>query len=417
MTAATVIRGDSRSRRPGGDDLRDPVRVRPRGVQPPTRRPERPGAGRSPLLSRSWDRGCRVGRGAARSGTAASGWSLRWCWLLIILSLSRLAFAASLLIIVIGSLDLRTPGRLVRSVLVVGAVAGLAYFSVTSFGPLASRFRPQGDLKTVGGVSVDVTGRTNLWRVTWVSYLHSPIIGQGAGSAETVIDQARGLATASRMTTTFGCFTTTGSSAWRSFLGRSPGCWDMRAARRASAKGDPAAPIDLAAGLSVVGLLAAMATDNAISTLRRDSDRGHRRVLDRRGPGGRHCAEAVGRPGAAGGCFIARECASPAAGLHDGPSRPPRNLFLRRHATRTARLPRGQCAPSKSLHGRLGRSAAGDRVTSPRRAEPRRAWCRRSGSGDPAGDDLGLRARRLGGPFRDQQEPRHRRSPANRLSS
>src|SRR6202042_232757 len=98
------------------------------------------------------------------------------------------------LIIVIGSLDLRTPGRFVKSLLVVGAVAGLAFLSVTSFGPLASRFRPQGDLAKVGGVSVDVTGRTNLWRITWDSYLQSPIIGQGAGSAETVIDQVRGAA-------------------------------------------------------------------------------------------------------------------------------------------------------------------------------------------------------------------------------
>jgi O-antigen ligase len=209
--------------------------------------------------------GVAWGVGHARFGSRRIGLLAPLCWLLITLSLSRLAFAASLLIIVIGSLDVRTAGRLVRSVLVIGTVAGLAYFSVTSFGPLASRFRPQGDLKSVGGVSVDVTGRTNLWHVTWVSYLRSPIIGQGAGSAETVIDRARGSANGQphddyiRVLHDYGIIGLVLLLAALAALLRHAG-----RATRLARKGDPATPIHLAAALAVVGLLAAMATDNAI---------------------------------------------------------------------------------------------------------------------------------------------------------
>ena len=209
--------------------------------------------------------GVAWGVGHARFGNRRIGLLAPLCWLLITLSLSRLAFAASLLIIVIGSLDVRTAGRLVRSVLVIGTVAGLAYFSVTSFGPLASRFRPQGDLKSVGGVSVDVTGRTNLWHVTWVSYLRSPIIGQGAGSAETVIDRSRGSAHGQphddyiRVLHDYGIIglvlLLAALAALLTYAGR---------ATRSTRRGDPAAPIHLAAALAVIGLLAAMATDNAI---------------------------------------------------------------------------------------------------------------------------------------------------------
>ena len=148
---------------------------------------------------------------------------------------------------------------------IIGAVAGLAYFSVTSFGPLASRFRPQGDLKTVGGVTVDVTGRTNLWRVTWNSYLRSPIIGQGAGSAEIVIDRSRGSANGQphddyiRVLHDYGiiglAILLAALAALLTHAGR---------ATRSARRGDPAAPVHLAAALAVIGLLAAMATDNAI---------------------------------------------------------------------------------------------------------------------------------------------------------
>ena len=154
------------------------------------------------------------------------------CWFLIILSLSRLAFAASLLIIIVASIDVRSVSRFIKSLLVVGAVAGIAFFSVTSYGPLASRFRHQGDIKKVGGVAVDVTGRTNLWRIAWHSYLRSPIVGQGQDRSRPSSSKFAGRR-ASHTTTTSVSFTTTGLSAWRLLPQHSAGSCDTRPGRRA----------------------------------------------------------------------------------------------------------------------------------------------------------------------------------------
>jgi O-antigen ligase len=186
------------------------------------------------------------------------------CWLLILLSLSRLAFAASLLIIVVGFIDVRTPARIFRSALIVGCIAAVTFFSVTSFGPLASRFRPEGDLQTVGGVTLNVEGRTNLWGITWRSYLESPVIGQGAGSSETVITEELGRPSHPhndylRVLHDFGII---------GLVLLLLSFWSLMShavrATRAARKDDPIAPVHLAAALALLGLLAAMVTDNAL---------------------------------------------------------------------------------------------------------------------------------------------------------
>src|SRR5213076_788143 len=73
--------------------------------------------------------GVAWGTAHARSGDRRLGLLAAVCWLLILLSLSRLAFAASLLIVVVAFLDVRAPGRVVRSALVVAAIAGVAFIS------------------------------------------------------------------------------------------------------------------------------------------------------------------------------------------------------------------------------------------------------------------------------------------------
>jgi O-antigen ligase len=186
---------------------------------------------------------------------------------LILLSLSRTAFAASLLIIVVASLDLRTPARFVRSALVVGSVAAIAFFAVTSFGPLATRFE-QGDLHSVGGgLSVNTSGRAFLWGIVWHSYLESPVIGKGVGSSEVAIERESGINVPPhndflRVAHDLGAvgfvllvvaFLVLIMQAWR--------------ARNETRADDPAAPIHLAALLSILGLLLGMTTDNAIAYL------------------------------------------------------------------------------------------------------------------------------------------------------
>ena len=131
----------------------------------------------------------------------AAGWRYRCKWArlllllttsLVVLSLSRTAFAAILVVIAVAWLDFRTFGGFLRLVLSVAAVSAIGVGLVMFVTPLHDRFFT-GDLQTVdAGPSINVTGRFDLWRATWNSYLTSPIIGHGAGSADVLITREFG---------------------------------------------------------------------------------------------------------------------------------------------------------------------------------------------------------------------------------
>jgi O-antigen ligase len=131
----------------------------------------------------------------------AAGWRYRCKWArhllllttsLVVLSLSRTAFATILIVIAVAWLDFRTFGGFLRLVLSVAAVTAVGVGLVIFITPLHDRFFT-GDLQTVdAGPSINVTGRFDLWRATWNSYLTSPIIGHGAGSADVLITREFG---------------------------------------------------------------------------------------------------------------------------------------------------------------------------------------------------------------------------------
>jgi O-antigen ligase len=131
----------------------------------------------------------------------AAGWRYRCRWArplllltttLVVLSLSRTAFAAILIIIAVAWLDFRTFGGFLRLGLSIAAVSAIGVGLVMFVPPLHDRFFT-GDLQTVdAGPSINVTGRFDLWRATWNSYLTSPIIGHGAGSADVMITREFG---------------------------------------------------------------------------------------------------------------------------------------------------------------------------------------------------------------------------------
>jgi O-antigen ligase len=200
----------------------------------------------------------------ARSGDRRIALLAPLCWLLILLGLSRLAFAASLVVAVLGLVDVRTFGRAVKSLVVVGSISAVAFVLTTSVGPLAARFKFHGDQAKVHGVGVDLEGRSKLWRVTWDSYVGSPIVGRGAGSSERVIRQQLHKDSHPhndylRVLHDFGAVgLVVLLCGFLSMISHA-----VRAVQRTAAR-DPAAPIHLAAGLSLVGLLAGMSTDNAI---------------------------------------------------------------------------------------------------------------------------------------------------------
>ncbi|MDP9235081.1 MAG: O-antigen ligase family protein [Actinomycetota bacterium] len=101
----------------------------------------------------------------------------------VMLSLSRTALAICLLLVPLAWLDRRSIPRRMVVVLAIGLAVGLFVFAATSFGPLAERFA-EPDKSKVGGVTLSVSGRDKFWSATWQSWLQSPWIGHGAGSAE-----------------------------------------------------------------------------------------------------------------------------------------------------------------------------------------------------------------------------------------
>jgi O-antigen ligase len=204
------------------------------------------------------------GAAHARFGDRRLGLLAAASWLLILLSLSRLAFAAALVILVVASLDLRSPGRFVRSAVVIGSVSAVAFYAITSFGPMAARFA-EGDVQSVGGgLAINVEGRSSLWDLTWRSYRESPIVGKGVGSAEQVIGASLGEINHPhndylRILHDFGLIGLVLFAA--SVVGLL--VHSGRSLRAVPGDRDEA-PLHLAAILALLGLLVGMSTDNAI---------------------------------------------------------------------------------------------------------------------------------------------------------
>jgi O-antigen ligase len=187
--------------------------------------------------------------------------------LLIFLSLSRTASAAAVIIVVVA-LAVRTWRRwsLRRAVLlavpVVLSVAALARWVLIHYEPLRDRF-VTGDVASVGGLDVNVSGRSTLWQLLWASARDEFWFGHGAGSA--------GLLARSRLQFVdephndyLRLLHDYGAIGLMLFMIALVGLGvaSLRAARRASLPSE-AAP-HWAAVLALLALTLAMTTDNAI---------------------------------------------------------------------------------------------------------------------------------------------------------
>ena len=106
-------------------------------------------------------------------------------------------------------------------------VASLAVFFVAfqAITPLRERFL-EGDVESVGGVSINVTGRDNVWSVVWQSGLTAPWIGHGARLE--ILWSSKGSGSVIRTTSTFGYSTTSG---WWAFCSGSGDSWCCSGAR------------------------------------------------------------------------------------------------------------------------------------------------------------------------------------------
>jgi O-antigen ligase len=183
----------------------------------------------------------------------------------IVLGLSRLAIVVGLLLWPLSRMSSRASVKgWARILALVIASSALFFAAFQAFTPLRDRFL-EGDVKPVGGVSINVSGRDDVWAVIWQSAMTSPWVGQGAGSAESEL-----LGHAFKVShphneylRIFHDFGLVGVLLWfwgffvllrRTFL-----AW-----RRADRVGDGDAYVHLAAWLALVSLALGMITDNSL---------------------------------------------------------------------------------------------------------------------------------------------------------
>jgi len=123
--------------------------------------------------------GGRVGRKWAYYMVGAS-------LLLTLLSLSRSALAAQFAMVALARFDLRTFRSWMIAIGAIVVTLSIAIATVFLYAPLHHRFF-HGDTTTVGGFTINVTGRDALWAANWDYFLKAPIIGHGAGAADRLV--------------------------------------------------------------------------------------------------------------------------------------------------------------------------------------------------------------------------------------
>jgi hypothetical protein len=183
----------------------------------------------------------------------------------IVLSLSRLAIVVGLLLWPLSRMSSRASvkgwARILALVIASSVVFFAAFESIT---PLRDRFI-EGDVRPVGGVSINVSGRDDVWSVVWQSAMTSPWVGQGAGSAETeILEHAFKVSHPhNEYLRIFHDFGLVGVLLWFwgffVLLGRTFLAW-----RRADRVGDGDAYVHLAAWLGLISLALGMITDNSL---------------------------------------------------------------------------------------------------------------------------------------------------------
>jgi O-antigen ligase len=102
-------------------------------------------------------------------------------------SLSRVALVAGLVILTLARVSATVRGWL-WGLLSLGLALASFWWMFNNIDPLREHFL-SGDVKLhMGSTGINVSGRASLWRVTYDSFLDSPWIGQGAGSAQHLVE-------------------------------------------------------------------------------------------------------------------------------------------------------------------------------------------------------------------------------------
>ncbi len=102
-------------------------------------------------------------------------------------SLSRVALVAGLVMLTLARVSATVKGW-IWGLLSLGLAIGAFWWMFNNIEPLRDHFL-SGDVRLrLGNAAINVSGRSNLWRVTYESFLDSPWVGQGAGSSAHLIE-------------------------------------------------------------------------------------------------------------------------------------------------------------------------------------------------------------------------------------
>jgi O-antigen ligase len=109
----------------------------------------------------------------------------------VTLSLSRLALAVCGIVFALAWFEFRYVRGWLRSIGIAlcGVIAG--FLLVSHFSMLHDRVY-EGDIRTVGPINLNVSGRGELWGTTWASFTESPVVGHGVGFSTELIRQQFG---------------------------------------------------------------------------------------------------------------------------------------------------------------------------------------------------------------------------------
>ncbi len=108
--------------------------------------------------------------------------------ILIGLSQSRLALGVAVTLFPLSQLPTQRPIRMLKMLFVLVVVLATSYAALSYSDTLRERFF-SGDVSVkLGPVTINGSGRNAFWQATIQSFWDAPILGQGAGSAEGLID-------------------------------------------------------------------------------------------------------------------------------------------------------------------------------------------------------------------------------------
>jgi len=105
---------------------------------------------------------------------------------LVIASLSRTASVLALLMLA-GVAFRRVPGRRAAAGLGLGLIVVTATLATVLAVPALRERFTSGDNASIGGVSVNTSGRSALWEALWVRLDDAPLLGHGAGAAAELV--------------------------------------------------------------------------------------------------------------------------------------------------------------------------------------------------------------------------------------